>query len=369
MSLRKFDSIEERRKFIENELGIDLSVLTQPLLDTPENVKIENLIGAVSIPLGVAGPLLVNGKKYYLPLSTTESALIASVNRGCKALSISKGVSAYAYKIGAIRGAVFSVDSLEESKKFYQWLKKNEKNMAKVAESTSSHLRYKKMMIKSAGRYVFVRFYFDTDKAMGMNMATIAVDKIAQHIKEKTGVVCISIAGNFDIDKKPGWLNFINNKGIKAWSESVLSAQVIQRVLKTTAEKIFEVWMSKCVLGSMMSGSMGFNAQYANVIAGLFTATGQDLAHVVEGSLGITFMKLLPQGSLYVSCYLPALMLGVVGGGTKYKTQKLALEILKISSPLEFAEVTASAVLAGEISLLASLAEGSLAKAHDKLRR
>jgi hydroxymethylglutaryl-CoA reductase (NADPH) len=204
---------------------------------------------------------------------------------------------------------------------------------------------------------------------MGMNMVTIATQALCEFIEQETGFTCVTVAGNFDIDKKPAWLNFIEGRGIKVWAEAILSPEIIKDVLKTTPQKIFDVWYGKCVLGSIMSGSMGFNAHFANIIAAIFIATGQDPAHIVEGSIGVTTTKVLPDGNLYVSVYLPDLMIGTIGGGTKLKTQKEALAIIGAKNVLEFGEVIGAAVLAGEISLLASLAERTLAGAHKKLGR
>ena len=144
---------------------------------------------------------------------------------------------------------------------------------------------------------------------------------------------------------------------------------MVKTILKTSPQKLFDVWLAKCVMGSIMSGSMGFNSHFANVVAAFFVATGQDLAHVVEGSMGVTTMKVLENGDLYVSVYLPAVMLGTVGGGTKLGIKKEAVSIMKVTSSDALAEILGCAVLAGELSLLSSLSEGSLAKAHTRLGR
>ena len=152
------------------------------------------------------------------------------------------------------------------------------------------------------------------------------------------------------------------------------SKKVLREVLKTTAKKFFDVWQAKCVTGSILSGSLGLNAQFANVVAAIFLATGQDPAHVTEGSLGITNAEVMGE-NLYVSVYLPDLMLGTVGGGTGLATQAEALSILGIKggnggkNSEKLAQIVGGTVLAGEISLLASLSEGTLVKAHRKLGR
>jgi len=197
------------------------------------------------------------------------------------------------------------------------------------------------------------------------------------------------------VDKKPSWLNRIEGRGIKAWAEATIPAGVLKDTLKTAARAMYDVWIAKCMIGSAMAGSMGFNAHFANIIAALFAATGQDLGHVGECCVGITTMEIIPPTSfrppsrnpvfkrwipgqarddnngedLYVSVYLPDLMVGTVGGGTGLATQKEALGIIGAKTSQEFAEVAAGAVLAGEISLLASLSEGTLARAHQKLAR
>ncbi len=382
MNLRDFSSVKLRREEIEKELGTKLENIGSFSLDesVASTRNCENMIGVAQIPLGVAGPIKVThsassgqeGSEYFIPLATTEGALVASVSRGAKAITLSGGANSFAYRVGQTRGPVFEVKSLTEQKKVYKWIKENEKKLGEEAEKTSSHLKFKKARVSGLSTYIFVRFYFDTSEAMGMNMATIASEAMSRLIEKETGARLIAVAGNFDIDKKPAWINFINNRGFKVWSEVILTKEVLEKTLKTNSEKFFDVWLAKCMIGSAMSGSLGFNAQYANIIAGMFIATGQDPAHVVEGSMGITTAKVLKNGDLHVSVYLPALNIGTIGGGTGLGTQKEALSLLGVNGAgnvEKFAEIIGAAVLAGEISLLSSLSEGTLAKAHEKLGR
>src|SRR3989344_896954 len=378
MDLRDFLDINERRKALEKTLNTNFDHIGEHCLngEIASKKNCENMIGATQIPIGVAGPLKILGdglsEDSYVPLATTEGALVASVNRGCKAITQSGGANVLSHRVGATRGPVFYTGSVKKSNQLYYWIKENQKKLADISEKTSKHLKFKKAQVRTQGAYVFIRFYFDTQDAMGMNMATIATENLVRLIEKEIEVKCISVAGNFDIDKKPSWLNFINNRGFKVWAEVVLTRKVLKELLKTTAQEFFEVWLTKCMLGSAMSGSLGFNAQYANIIAAIFIATGQDPAHVVEGSLGITTAKVLKSGSLYVSIYLPALMVGTVGGGTDLETQKEALMMLGVlgnGKSGKFAQIVGAGVLAGEISLLASLSEGSLGKAHQSLGR
>lgn len=378
MNLRGYKTVAERRKAVEQIRAWKLSHIGAFSLDekVASSKHCENMIGAAQIPLGIAGPLRVNGEyakgDFLLPLATTEGALIASLSRGCKAVVESGGAFVSLQQAGQTRGPVFFVPSQKERKQARIWITKNKEQLQTVAQKTSLHLHLKEILTREVGQYLFVRFSFDTEDAMGMNMVTIAAEAIAQEIEKETRAQCLSVAGNFDIDKKPAWLNFIENRGYVVRAEAVIKKEVLQTVLKTSAEALFEVWLAKCMVGSAMSGSMGFNAHFANIIAALFLATGQDPAHVVEGSMGITTAKVLAGGDLYFAVYLPALMVGTVGGGTNLATQHEALEILGVAGEgnvEKFAEIIGGAVLAGELSLLASLAEGSLGKAHERLGR
>lgn len=373
MKLSEFASAKERREYLENTLTIKLDTIGSSFNEEEEHVHCENMIGGTTLPLGIAGPLTLHtesGKKdFFVPLATTEGALVASVSRGAKAIHLSGEATVQVAKSGTTRGPVYYVGSLQERKKLVDFVEKNLDLLKKEAATTSSHLTLKNIKISGTANYVFIRFSYDTQDAMGMNMVTIATSKINQLIEEKTGISCLAVAGNYDLDKKPSWLNFIETRGFAGWAEVTLKKDVIRDVLKTTPEKIFDVWLGKCMIGSAMSGSLGFNSHYANIVAAFFAATGQDLAHVVEGSMGITTTKVLPGGDLHIAVYQPALMLGTVGGGTSLKIKKEAISIIGVKKSNELAEVLVGAVLAGEISLLASIAEGSLARAHEKLGR
>ncbi len=336
--------------------------------------NIENMIGYTKVPLGQAGPIKIfhdqfsTFKEYNLPLSTTEGALVASVNRGCKATRLSGGIKVMAETAGATRAPVFKVKNLAEGRQLIDWVQANFCLLQNVAESTSAHLKLVDFKPQLLGKNVWFRFRFDTGEAMGMNMATIAAEAIAKLIKQKLNLDCLALSGNFCVDKKAGWLNFTEGRGKKVWAEAVVKRETVKEVLKTTPEKIVEVVQKKQWLGSIVSGSIGANGHFANIAAALFLATGQDMAHVVEASLGVTTAE-LENKDLYFSVYLPDLMVGTIGGGTRLATQQEALKMLGSPNASELAGIIGGAVLAGELSLTAALASGDLAKAHRKLGR
>ncbi|MFZ2025541.1 MAG: hydroxymethylglutaryl-CoA reductase [Microgenomates group bacterium] len=379
MTLDKNDAVAVRRRKLEHELQIPLSAISEGAIDefVASTRHCENMIGVTQVPLGIAGPIVYqtikSSKKHsaYIPLATTEGALVASVNRGCKAIAQSGGAIVDSYSVGATRGPVFYVGSLAENDRLSIFLDTHLAAMQKIAAFTSNHITLTKIFSRGVGQYRYVRFQYDTKDAMGLNMVTIATEAIARYIQEQTHISCVALSGNYCTDKKPSWMNFIEGRGAKVWAEVVLTEEVLQETLKTTAQKFYDVWISKCMLGSVMSGSMGNNAQFANVLAAVFLATGQDIAHVGECSIGVTTAEVRKK-ELYMSVYMPDLMVGTVGGGTGLGAQKEALQILGCygeKNKNKFVEILGASVLAGEISLLASLSEGSLARAHQKLAR
>ncbi len=377
-SLRDFKTAEERRNYISSKLKIGLDNISN-FSFTEEEVyrkNVENLVGAIQIPLGIAGPLLVkskvSSKEYHIPLATTEGALVASASRGCKVITESGGAFVEVELVGATRGSAFVTDGIKKSHQVKLWIAQNFDRIAEIAQSQSSHLKLLKIDTAITGKNLFLRCIYNTQDAMGLNMVTIANTKISQFLEEKLDIKCVSIAGNYDIDKKAAWLNFIEGRGKRVWAEVTVKKALVKSTLKTTPEKIADVVYRKCLIGSALAGSLGFNAHFANVIAAIFIATGQDLAHVVEGSLGITSAEVLKNGDLYFSIYLPALMCGTVGGGTHLPTQQEALKIMDIKGQgdsIKYAQLIGAATLAVELSLIASLAEGTLASAHQKLGR
>ncbi len=373
-----------RRLALEKMTGTSLTAIGSTILDFVELVgrNIENPIGAVQIPVGVAGPLRVNGMyakgDFYIPLATTEGALVASVNRGCKAVTEAGGARTAILYDGMARAPVLWTPSVEEAVRLVKWVEENMEKLREAAESTTRHGKLKRIRYWITGNLVWLRFEYETGDAMGMNMATIATDKALERlVKEYDGEVrVIALSGNMCVDKKPAVLNALLGRGKTVVAEALIPRHVVEKVLKTTPEAIHEVNTAKNLLGSARAGSVSFNAHYANIIAAIFIATGQDVAQVVESSMGYTWTE-VRNGDLYISVTLPSLEVGTVGGGTRLPTQREALALMGVAgsgnppgtNAKKFAEIVAAAVLAGELSLLAALAAGHLAKAHIRLGR
>lgn len=381
MNLRNFVDVNSRRRALEKHLRISLPNIGTYSLDMRQaSIKnCENMIGVAQVPLGIAGPITIIRQQsvtshHYLPLATTEGALVASINRGCKVVTESGGVTVFSKKVGITRAPVFYVHNINEGNKFINWLKSHFSEIKKIAENTSSHLTLLEMKHWLLGRSLYVRFIFDTQDAMGMNMATIAVSAITEFIEKQTNTRCISASGNMCVDKKPNYLNFIEGRGYTVRADIFIPQKIISSILKTQKTKILEVSERKLQHAGILSGAIGSNAHIANVLSAIFLATGQDIAHISECAAAVTTVEDDKEG-LYVSVYLPDLVIGTVGGGTTLATQKEALKIIGLNPEKEkgtgekLAKIIAAAALAGEISLLASLAENTLAKAHKKYAR
>jgi len=380
MDLRGYSDINLRRKDLEKTLKTKLFHIGNYSL----NVKVastkncENMIGTVQIPLGVAGPLKIKSslqdREVFIPLATTEGALVASVSRGCKAISQSGGITVVSKKVGITRAPVFVVGNIKEGERIIKWVKNNFIEIKKITEGTSSHLKLLDINPWMVGKNLFLRFKFDSQDAMGMNMATIAGTLVADFIEKKTKAKLVSISGNVCVDKKPNALNLIEGRGVQVWADCVLPLEIVKKVLKTTPEKFVDVVTRKVYVGSIVSGSIGANSHAANVLAAIFAATGQDIAHIAEVSSVITTAEVVKKG-LYVSVFLSDLVVGTIGGGTGLETQKEALNILGVfggdngRNSQKLAEIIGATVLAGEVSLIASLSVNSLACAHRKLGR
>nr|WP_321350305.1 hydroxymethylglutaryl-CoA reductase (NADPH) [uncultured Methanoregula sp.] len=380
--LSPLDAIRVRREFIQEETGAELENIGIFSIDIERVVKrnCENMIGTIQVPVGVAGPMLINGGyaqgNYWLPLATTEGALIASVNRGCGAITKAGGAEVRVLHDGMTRAPVFAADSVGHAAQVCDWVSVHRDELRTVAESTTSHGKLTDIVTFVAGTSVFVRLEFDTKDAMGMNMVTIASAKVADLIAQGTGVRLIALSGNMCSDKKPAAINGIMGRGRSIVAGVALSHELISSVLKTDAKTLAEVNYRKNLVGSARAGAMGFNAHAANVVAAMFIACGQDAAHAIDGSTCITTVDLTETGA-YVAVTLPSLPVGTVGGGTGVETQQECLRLLGVAgsgtppgtNAKKLGEIIGAAVLAGELSLLGALAAQHLARAHQQLGR
>jgi hydroxymethylglutaryl-CoA reductase (NADPH) len=368
--------------------GTDINDLDTKVFATEPNFlasacrNAENIIGSMSVPLGVVGAIPVNGTyasgEYIVPMATTEACLIASTNRGIKCLRQSEQTKVVSQRIGISRAPVLKVKKIRSVTWYNQQITDNTAEIMKIIRAQSRHLQLLdwEIAIYEEEREVFVCFYFDSADAMGMNMATIATRNIATKFLELMfeGTL-IAVSSNWCSDKKPAQKHVTKGRGYSVTAEALIAKTVIKSVLHCSVEALYQVYQSKIIRGSDLAGSLAHNAHHANVVAAIFLATGQDIAHVVEGSHGSTYLELTDEGVI-IRVTIPSLVCGTVGGGTKIIRQQAALSnLLQLKSEpgngnqaQELAEVIGMTVLAGELSLLAAIAAKNLAASHDAFR-
>lgn len=368
--------VEDRRRAVEAFSNSKLDCISSYSFDPILAEKnIENMIGAVQVPLGFVGPIRVNGMnasgEFLVPMATTEGALVASINRGCSVVTASGGVNVVIVKEEMTRAPVFRVRDVKHGVEVARWVEGHMMEIASVAERSTKHGRLLDIRPFAAGRSLFLRFSYDTGDAMGMNMATISTEAASRFIEEETGAVLVSVSGNMCVDKKPSAINFIMGRGRMVLADAVIPSALVEERLHSTPELVVEAGYRKNTIGSALALSYGFNAHMANVLAAVFIATGQDAAQVVEGSMGMTTCEVV-DGDLYFSVRIPSLEVGTVGGGTRMPCQSEALAMmgcLGSGRARKFAEIVTSVLLAGELSTLAAEAAGELASAHRTLGR
>ena len=339
--------------------------------------SVEHLIGTVKVPVGVAGPLRVNGLfaqgDYYVPLAATEAALVASYSRGARLISEAGGASALLLNEGVGRAPGFVFRTIEESGLFVAWILSQVEEFGRVAEGTTRHGRFEDMRLAVEGNHVYLHFEFTTGDAAGQNMVTIATEAVCRYIQAHSPVrpQAFFVEANFSGDKKASALSFLGVRGRKVTAEVILPADLVRRRLHTTPKQMADYGQISGV-GGVMSGTIGVQGHYANGLAALYLACGQDAACVAESAVGVTRFEVDPRGGLYAAVTMPNLIVGTVGGGTSLPSQRACLEILGLAGSGKaqaLAEVCAALALAGELSIVGALCAGEFARAHERLRR
>jgi hydroxymethylglutaryl-CoA reductase (NADPH) len=339
--------------------------------------NIENYIGTLKLPVGVAGPLRVNGVwakgDFYVPLATTEAALVASYHRGALALSEAGGCTAILLMEGVSRAPGFIFNSIVEAGEFLAWVVPRQEELAAVAAGTSRFGRLIEMRAMVEGNHIYLPLTYHTGQAAGQNMVTVATQAVCEYILANCPVKPRQyfVEANFSGDKKASALSFQGVRGKKVSAEVRLPAELLEKRLHTSAAGMEEYWRMSA-LGGVLSGTIGVQGHYANGLAALFLATGQDVACVSEAAVGVTRFEAQPDGSLYASVMLPNLIVGSVGGGTGLPSQRACTEILRLpeeNASHALAEIAAGLALAGELSIIAALASQEFTRAHKKRAR
>ncbi len=370
------EDVAARRRWIEDRTGAALPVVGTLGFPAEEmRGNIENPIGAAQVPLGLAGPLLVHGEHadgiFYVPMATTEGALVRSYERGALALTRAGGANVRVYVDENRMTPIFIFDDLTEAAEFARELPERFEDLRAEAEATTRHGRLLRIEALPSGRQVMVHFCYSTGDASGMNMIVRATDRACRWLTQHSAARKFHLFSALDSEKHASSSLFSGGKGKKVVAGVRLPARIVRSYLGTTPEHMLDLWDFN-VLGQFHAGATTCNAHYANGLAALFIACGQDVANVANAAVGITQIEVSEEGDLYATVTLPSLTVATIGGGTHLGSGRECLEMLGClgtGKARRLAEITGAFLLGGEISLLAAIASGEFAGAHEAYGR
>jgi hydroxymethylglutaryl-CoA reductase (NADPH) len=371
------DNAARRRAFLTEQTGVELAHVAAYSLDpTSLPGNIENFTGVAQVPIGLAGPLRINGQHasgdFYIPLATTEGTLVASYNRGMRLLTEAGGVTVTVVDDRMQRAPVFVMPNAETAAGLGAWIKASESQIAAAAESTTSIGKLIEIEQYQVGPLLYLRFDYTTGDAAGQNMVGRATLAACEWIAEQyPSAATFMLSGGIDTDKKHSSLNVLRTRGKRVVAEATIPAALLRDIMGVEPATLF--WARQIsTTGAFLSRSANNGAHAANGLTALFIATGQDVANVSESHAGIVYTQLLDNGDYYWSITLPALIVGTVGGGTGLATQRECLDVLGCVGPgkaHKLAEICAAVVLAGEISLGSAVIAGDWVSSHERLGR
>ncbi len=339
--------------------------------------NIENYIGMTRVPTGLVGPLRINGLHangdFYIPLATTEGALVASYSRGARLVTLSGGAACLTTVEQVQRAPGFKFETMGEAVQFASWAVGEFEQMREVASRKTRYGRLLEVRVQLQANLVYLILDYHTGDAAGQNMVTICTAAVCEYLMARTPVepTYWVLESNMSGDKKATALSFFETRGRHTTAEVVVPRVLVEERLRTTPERIADFWRMGFV-GAVQTGSIGVNGHVANAVTALFLACGQDVACVAESSVALLRMEVTDAGDLYASLTLPSLIVGSVGGGTRLTTAAECLRILGCDGEgggAKLAEITVALALAGEISLAGAMCAGEFARAHAELGR
>jgi hydroxymethylglutaryl-CoA reductase (NADPH) len=364
---------EERRRFVEEHTGARLEHVASESFDPAVlSGNVEQFIGVAQVPIGLAGPLRVNGEyangDFYVPLATAEGTLVASYNRGMRLLHEAGGVTTTVLDDRMQRAPAFVFASAREARAFGEWLTENFEPIKAAAESTTKSGKLQDIEQYSASRILFCRFNYTTGDAAGQNLTGKATQAACRWIADNyDGIEHWYLESNFATDKKSSQVNMLRTRGKRVVAEAVIPNELVERIMRSNTELMFHARLVSN-LGGFMSGVNNNGAHSANGITALFIATGQDAANVAESSAAFVHTELRENGDYYYSVTIPSLIVATYGGGTALPTQRECLEMLGCFGAdrvRKFAEIVAATVLCGELSLGSAIVAEEWVAAHD----
>jgi hydroxymethylglutaryl-CoA reductase (NADPH) len=369
---------DTRQKFIQQQTGVSLDNISHYSIvadSLPGNI--ENFTGVAQVPIGFAGPMLVNGElalgNFYVPMATTEGTLVASYSRGMRLANEAGGITTTVIDDAMQRAPVFTFINARAALAFGKWITENFDEIKKHAEATTSIGQLRDIEQYAASKLRWLRFNFTCGDAAGQNMVSKATRNACQWILTQNieGLEHFSLAANFDTDKKHSFVNSLHTRGKRVVAEITLPKDLLKQIMHCTPEELYKQ-RQYSNMGAFMAGSVSNGAHFANGVTAVFIACGQDVANVAESSAGYTFSEITSQGDYYFSVTIPSLIVATYGGGTGLATQRECLDVLDCygaGKVNKLAEIIAATVLCGELSLSSAIVSDEWVSSHDEFGR
>src|SRR4051794_7878632 len=371
------EAARARRDFAERATGASLEHAATYSVDPATLTgNVEQFVGVAQVPVGLAGPLLVNGEhaqgEFYVPLATAEGTLVASYNRGMRLLHEAGGVTTTIVADHMQRAPAFLFDSAREMRTFAGWLDEHFDEIKEAAEATTRSGKLQNIEKFTAGRILYTRFNYTTGDAAGQNLTGKATQAACIWIREqRPEIEHHFLESNFATDKKTSQVNMLHTRGKRVIAEATVPNELFHRIMRSDSELMYRA-RQVSNLGGFMSGVNNNGAHSANGITAMFIATGQDAANEAESSAAFVYAELRENGDYYYSVTIPSLIVATYGGGTGLPTQRECLEMLDCygaGKVRKLAEIIAATVLCGELSLGAAIVAEDWVQAHDLLGR
>jgi hydroxymethylglutaryl-CoA reductase len=361
-------SREERLDYIRKTTGIsdDIEVLLRPLPYEDANRMIENAIGIMSIPMGIATNFVINDRECVIPMAIEEPSVIAAVGKAAKIAKVNGGFIAEAddplmigqvqvVRLGNVRHAMTKV--LRNKNQLLATANSNSRSV------TAVDLQVRQLRDKSPnnmGNMLLVELVIDTKDAMGANAINTMCEAIAPHVAGITGgEVVLKILSNYATRRMVRCKATFNK-------EQLGGSPIVKRILYAYALAYSDAYRAVTHNKGVMNG-----------IDAVALATGQDFRAIEAGAhayaardgayRSLTSWRRTKEGDLAGEIELP-LAVGVVGGVVNvHPTAKFALQILGVKRSKDLAMVMAAVGLAQNLAAIRALSSEGIQAGHMKL--
>ena len=328
---------------------------------------IENVVGAIPIPLGIGVNFLINKRDYLIPMAIEEPSVVAAASYAAKMVRDGGGFhtsSTPPIMIGQIQ--VVGIEDAEAAKLCVleartEILKKaNEQDPVLASVGGGAKDLDAKIIHTSQGTMLIVELHVDCRDAMGANAVNTMAEAVAPLIEQITGgCVCLRIISNL-----------ATKRLAKAWctvpKESVGGEEVVDGIVNASAFAAADPYRAAT-----------HNKGALNGIIAVVLATGNDHRAIEAGAHAYAALKgsytslsvweKNEDGDLKGSIELP-MAVGLIGGAVRtHPIAKIAIKILGVKTANEFAEVLAAVGLAQNLGALRALASEGIQRGHMSL--